>query len=253
VNWHIYASSIEGSSHLGKNLPCQDANQCRRVATRWGEYAIIVVSDGCGTARHADLGAKIVTTETLECLEAWLKCPVLTPDLSDLIEYSLGHAHQCLIRAAKHLSISAEELAATCICLVVGPDRYAAAQIGDGVIVRCSSGICGCLFWQKQEYANVTHSLTAKDWRDNMQTLGQMGRKSLPDSWFIATDGIQAISCDNITKTPSSGFVPVLIDKFRSFSHLPKSRIQESLEAFLRSEKVSSSVSDDKTIAIAFR
>jgi hypothetical protein len=253
VNWHIYASSIEGSSHLSKNLSCQDANQCRRVLTPWGEYAIIVVSDGCGTAKHADLGAKIVTTETLECLEAWLISPILTPDLSDLIEYSLGHAHQCLIRAAEHLSVSAEELAATCICLVIGPDRYAAAQIGDGVIVRCSSGICGCLFWQKQEYANVTHSLTAKDWRDNMQIAGQTGSNLLPDSWFIATDGIQAISCDNKTKTPSSGFVPLLIDKFRSLSHLSEDRIQKSLEAFLRSEKVSSSVSDDKTIAIAFR
>ena len=253
MNWRTCGSSFLGATHVVCGVPCQDSNKHRSVHTRFGDYIIIVVSDGCGTAKHSDIGSDIITFEVTSCISCCLQRSSIISNLSDLIVHSLGHANQCLARAATRLAISVNELAATCICLVVGPDRYAAAQIGDGIIVGLSNNVSGCLFWPSQEYANVTHSLTGRDWRSNTQTLDSSLTCTIPDSWFLATDGIQAIACDYEKKVPVSGFVSVLLDKFKRLSHLSEQDMQLALDTFLLSERVNSAVSDDKTVVLAFR
>lgn len=253
MNWRTCGSSFLGVTHVACGLPCQDSNKHKSVHTRFGDYLILVVSDGCGTAKHSDIGSNIVTSEVTNCIGSCLQRSTIIPSLSDLIVHSLGHANQCLAKAAIRLAISANDLAATCICLVVGPDRYAAAQIGDGIIVGLSNSVTGCLFWPSQEYANVTHSLTGRDWRENTQILDSSFTSTIPDSWFLATDGIQAIACDYEKKVPVAGFVSVLLDKFKRLSHLPEQDMQLALDTFLQSERVNSTVSDDKTVLLAFR
>ena len=253
MNWRTCGSSCLGATHGACGLPCQDSNKHRSVHTRFGDYIILVVSDGCGTAKHSDIGSEIITSEVTSCISSCLQRSSVIPNLSDLIVHSLGHANQCLAKAATRLAISVNELAATCICLVVGPDRYAAAQIGDGIIVGLSNNVSGCLFWPSQEYANVTHSLTGRDWRSNTQTLDSSLTCTIPDSWFLATDGIQAIACDYEKKVPVSGFVSVLLDKFKRLSYLSEQDMQLALDTFLQSERVNSAVSDDKTVVLAFR
>jgi len=253
VTWKICASSLKGTNHDASELPCQDSNKHKRIQGRLGDYIILVASDGCGTAKHSDIGSDIVTAEVTDCLAYWLQNSIVIPDLSELIVYAFGHANQCLHKAAGRLSISADDLAATCICLVIGPDSYAAAQIGDGIIVGLFNGICGCVFWPNQEYANVTHALTGRYWRYNTQTINIISGSTMPDGWFLATDGIQAISCDYEKKVPGSGFVSVLIEKFRRVSDPTGQSLDKALEALLRSERVNSVVSDDKTVILAFR
>ena len=253
MDWQICGSSTQGTTHIASGLPCQDSNKHKSIHTKLGNYMILVASDGCGTAKHSNIGSSIITSEVTDCIEYWLQRSVIAPDLSDLITLSFGHANQCLAKSAAKLSVSVSELAATCICLVVGPDRFAAAQIGDGIIIGLSNSICGCLFWPKQEYANVTHSLTGRDWRGNTQTLDVALSSNIPDSWFLATDGIQAISCDYEKKVPISGFVSVLLDKFRALSRSNGENMQKALDLFLKSERVNLAVSDDKTIILAFR
>lgn len=253
MNWRICSSSLQGTSHVASGLPCQDANRQKTVESRLGNYTILVASDGCGSAKHADIGSDIVASEVVDCIGYWIKKSEVIPDLSELIVFALGHAHQCLARAASRLSVTANELAATCICLVIGPDSYAAAQIGDGVIIAHSNGVCGCLFWPSQEYANVTHALTGADWWQNIQTINISTASNMPDGWFMATDGIQAISCDYEKKVPVSGFASVLINKFRQLADSTPEVMQTALEKLLQSQRVSSAVSDDKTIILAFR
>lgn len=253
MSWKICTSSLQGTSHAASGLPCQDSNKCKRIQARFGEYIILVASDGCGSAKYAEIGSKIVVSEVTDCLGYWLKSSVVIPDLAELIALAFGHAHKCLIHKADTLLVTPNELAATCMCVVIGPDRFAAAQIGDGVIIVHSNGVCGCLFWPIQEYANVTHTLTGRDWRANTQTINAFSDCNMPDGWFLATDGIQAISCDYEKRVPISGFVSVLIEKFRRISNPTKESMQKVLEALLMSNRVSSAVSDDKTIILAFR
>ncbi len=253
MSWKIYASSLQGGTHIANGMPCQDSSNYKKISTGFGDYMILVASDGCGTARHSDKGANIITSEVVECLSYWLRNSTVVPELPDLLIFSLGHANQCLTKTATRLSISVIELAATCACLIVGPDRFAAAQIGDGIITGISHGICGCLFWPNQEYANVTHTLTAKDWRRNIQIYSSAPNSVVPESWLIVTDGIQSISCDYEKKTPVPGFTSVLVEKLRILSQTSCESAQAALEALLRSERVDSVVTDDKTIITAFR
>lgn len=253
MDWQTCGSSFFGTTHAACGLPCQDSNKHMSINTRFGDYIILVASDGCGTAKHSDIGSRIVTTEVSDCISNCLQHSSFIPSLSDLIVHSLGHANQCLAGVATSLSISINDLAATCICLVVGPDRFAAAQIGDGIIIGLSNNVAGCLFWPMQEYANVTHSLTSSNWLSHTQTLASPLPSIVPDSWFLATDGIQAIACDYEKKAPVSGFVSVLLHKFKGLSHLPARDMQLALDTFLQSERVSLAVSDDKTVILAFR
>ena len=253
MNWTICASSLQGKNHIASGFPCQDSNRHRTITTRLGEYNILVVSDGCGTATHSNIGAELITAEVADCLSFWLQNATTIPDLSELLLFSFGHAHQCLKKAAERLSVSINELAATCICLIIGPDRYAAAQIGDGIIVGIRNRISGCVFWPNQEYANVTHALTGREWPINTQTLNITSGTNIPDGWLLATDGIQAISCDYEKRVPVPGFAPALIDKLRLISNSSCKDAQSALEALLDSERVNAAVSDDKTIAVAFK
>ncbi len=253
MSWRICTSSLQGTSHFASGMPCQDSNKYKEVQAKSGNYIILVASDGCGSAKHADTGSDIVVSEVVDCLSYWIQNSVIIPDLSELIVYAFGSANQCLAKAAGKLTIPVNELAATCMCMVIGPDRYAAAQIGDGVIIGVSKGICGCLFWPNQEYANVTNALTGKDWRYNTQTVEIHSGHNMPDGWFLATDGIQAISCDYQKRVPVSGFISVLIEKFRRLSDSNTESMQTALEAFLKSERVNAAVSDDKTVILAFR
>jgi hypothetical protein len=135
----------------------------------------------------------------------------------------------------------------------MGPSCFAAAQIGDGVIVRRNNGVSGCLFWQQQEYANVTHTLADYDWISKVQIFDSVSSCDSGDGWLIATDGIQDIACDSDKMAPHKGFIPVLFDKFCGVELGDEGIIQEGLSKFLRSDRVNSVVADDKTIVIACR
>ena len=98
MNWRICGSSYLGATHVACGLPCQDSNKHRSVHTMSGDYTIIVVSDGCGTSKHSDIGSDLITSEVADCISCCLQRSSFIPNLSDLIVHSLGHANQCLAK-----------------------------------------------------------------------------------------------------------------------------------------------------------
>ena len=59
-NFAIMATKITGQTHRQKKLPCQDFFVCKKYKNR----VIAVVSDGAGSAKFGNIGAKIIC-ETL--------------------------------------------------------------------------------------------------------------------------------------------------------------------------------------------
>ena len=249
--WKVCATSIEGTSHIAKGMPCQDCSMALRLSSSSGSYLILIAADGCGSSTHSDIGSQLVAYEIVDCLAYWIKRSDVIPMLSDLLVFALGHANQMLHKKAIELSVPVRELASTCLCVVVGPSGFAAAQIGDGVIVRRSNGITGCLFWPSQEYANVTHTLADKDWFHKIQIHSSSSIEDSSASWFVATDGVQDISCDAEKRIPHPGFVDALLDKLDNVPLESEPLVKEGLARFLRSDRVNSVVSDDKTIVLA--
>jgi len=245
--------STVGVSHLSKDIPCQDSSKATQVVTPKGEHIILVASDGCGSAQYSEVGSNLIVSEVTECIAYWIQRSQAPHNLLDIIVFALGHAHQKLAQKASDKRIPINELAATCMCLVAGSKGFAAAQIGDGVIIGGTEDVFGCLFWPSQEYANVTDSLTDKRWYQHLQVTAHQSNNMQPNSWFLATDGIQAICCDYQKRTPHVGFVSAIISKFRNIDCESEQVMVESLDKFLRSEKINSAVSDDKTIVLACR
>jgi hypothetical protein len=251
MEWTFSHVSTVGSSHLSNDIPCQDTSIATRVITHKGEYIILAASDGCGTAKYSDLGSQLIISELTECLAYWIARPKLLPSLLDIIDFAFGHVHKKLVSKASLENISISQLAATCLCIVIGPGEFAAAQIGDGVIVGATNDVYGCLFWPSQEYANVTHSLTDKEWYKHVQKVSHHSNLALPNAWFLATDGIQSISCDYQKRVPHVGFVSGLIRRLRSLPSESETLMTESLDKFFRSDKINTAVSDDKTVVLA--
>jgi len=253
VHWKISATSVEGTSHIRSGLPCQDASKALRITTNCGEFIVLIAADGCGSSKYAEIGSSLIVSEVASCLQFWIKRSSNTLLLGDVLLHAFGHAHQMLQKLAKDRSTPIRNFASTCLCLVIGPSSFAAAQIGDGVIVRRNNGVTGCLFWQQQEYANVTHTLVDSDWLSRTQVYDAVLTPDLGDGWLIATDGIQDIACDLNRKAPHPGFFPILLDKFCRVELEAEGIIYDGLSKLLRSERVSSAVTDDKTIVIACR
>src|SRR3989344_1803041 len=53
-----------GSAHYRNGKPCQDY----ALSGVYGPVACAVVSDGCSTGRHTDVGARVLTLSTLQAI-----------------------------------------------------------------------------------------------------------------------------------------------------------------------------------------
>lgn len=54
-NWRVAGASVRGTGHVTAGLPCQDAHDVRVSLSPDGVPLLIaVVSDGAGSARHAE-------------------------------------------------------------------------------------------------------------------------------------------------------------------------------------------------------
>lgn len=61
-----YGMSITGSSHVAKDLPCQDSHCCRILPNGWMAAAI---ADGVGSAKHSEIAAKMACNILIETCE----------------------------------------------------------------------------------------------------------------------------------------------------------------------------------------
>ena len=55
--WTVVGCSVIGNSHISMGLPCQDNNKYAYIRNGWG---ICITSDGAGSAKHSDIGSRIV-------------------------------------------------------------------------------------------------------------------------------------------------------------------------------------------------
>ena len=62
-----------GQMHLGSGKPCQDYSFSGII----DEGAFAIVSDGCSTGRHTDVGARIIVLSTVNAIQRWLMPTIL--------------------------------------------------------------------------------------------------------------------------------------------------------------------------------
>ncbi len=245
MTWNILGESVAGTSHLFRNIPCQDSHQHRVFGESEG-WLCIAVADGAGSSLHSDIGAKLACEEVVRL--AVSHDPNILLQRDGMVEL-FAEVRMALLSQAEALSLPPRELACTLLVALLGPDSAAFAQIGDGAVVVGDAGNYRVAFWpEPQEYANCTDFLTDEKFRN---TIHFETRSEAISELAAFTDGLQRLALDFETKEAFPGFFAPLFRPMRN--NQSTDSLVEPFRNFLNSERVNERTDDDKTLVIACR
>ena len=160
--WMGTAVSTAGRGHVTKGLPCQDVSG----VSLEDDVAVIVVSDGAGSARHSEQGATgavEVATQVLRETAPW-------SEPEDVKERVLVACRSEMIKRAKVLGCSVAELAATLAFVAAAGDIFIAGSLGDGVVAAFRGYRSEVLIEPvRGEFANETVFLTSSRAQEHLR------------------------------------------------------------------------------------
>lgn len=119
-----------GHMHLVSGKPCQDYS----FSGLAGNGALAVVSDGCSTGRHTDIGSRVTALSTVNVIRQHLESQ---GDLSDKIEQLI--MRQNIIATSKFIDtfgLELRDMLATCVYALLAPGGGLIGIYGDGVIAK---------------------------------------------------------------------------------------------------------------------
>lgn len=152
---------VIGKKHITQNAPCQD----HALSGQLGEYLFAVVSDGCSSGRHTDIGARIITCATISAIKACLEQTTDLALLPGLIHQTLiEHAQQTVVQ----MGLDNQDLLATCVYALVTPTGGFVHILGDGHVAI--------------NYCNGDLQVINTEWQNNTPYYPADNRKQL----FIA-------------------------------------------------------------------
>lgn len=256
MGWKAIARSAAGTSHLKQQLPCQDYGGCKIR----NHVIVGAVADGAGSAKYADIGAKIAVETVLEYLagvEQWLQKhkkvgeinPQPLPQLEArrLFTQTVNKVVAAMEAQAQSGGYSIEDLACTLLIVVATPTWVAAMQIGDGfIVVRPEQEEPQLLFSpDKGEYINETTFVTSANALDAMRVCVHTGK---PEFICASTDGLERLAIRMSNNTPFAPFFQPLEEYMQELGNPEQS--DEYLMSFLDSDRLNARTDDDKTLLL---
>lgn len=119
-----------GSAHLTSGKPCQDyAN-----SVVYNSAALAIISDGCSTGGHTDIGSRVLALSTMAALrDHWItNCDALSETVPQEISLS-----QKIVSAGirQLLNLKPQDMLATCVYAYISPNGGFVHVQGDGVVI----------------------------------------------------------------------------------------------------------------------
>ena len=256
MGWKAIARSTVGTSHLKQQMPCQDYGGCKIL----NHVIVGAVADGAGSAKYADIGAKIAVETVLEYLagvEEWLQKhkkvgginPQPLPEIEArrLFTQTVNKVVAAMEAQAQRGGYSIEDLACTLLVVVATPTWVAAMQIGDGfIVVRPTQEDHILLFPpDKGEYVNETTFVTSANALDQMKVDVREGKQEFI---CVSTDGLERLAIRMSDNTPFAPFFQPLEEYLQETSNREQS--DEYLISFLDSDRLNARTDDDKTLLL---
>ncbi|MEH2237536.1 PP2C family serine/threonine-protein phosphatase [Nostoc sp.] len=251
MNWKAVRGSAIGTSHQNQGIPCQD----------YGDYLIIkdeiivgAVADGAGSAKHSNVGSKLVVETVLKCFsdinespqkEAFSQ-PLSKEEAEKVFAKIMNQVITELQKQADEEDYSVNDLACTLLVFVATPDWIAAMQIGDGfIVIRSQESEYQLLFKpDKGEFINETTFITSTNAVKDMQ-VEVISEKQ--EFICVSTDGLEKVAIRLSDWQPFSPFFKPL-EEYLHESVDPKE--DKYLTEFLNSERLNSRTDDDKTLLL---
>ncbi len=239
-------------------MPCQDAGGCRTVADPAGRPILLAVAcDGAGSATRSLDGANLAVTRFLDGFGEATK----RSGFEEVTKRSVLDWLSCLRAEIKDRAdaedLNAREFACTVLAAIIGEDRAAFFQIGDGAIVvsnRSEPNDYGWVFWpQHGEFANQTNFITQENAHDVL--VFELEERCI-DEVAIFTDGLERLVLDLGEKTAHQPFFRTLFGWLIKTEPDPiDTTIAASpvLDNYLRLSQINDRTDDDKTLILASR
>ncbi len=169
-----------GSAHYASGKPCQDYSLSGANET----IACAIISDGCSTGRHTDIGSRILTLSTLQAIRDHSKA---SGGALDTAIVSITSRQQQIIGTTRLiLGLERVDMLATCGYVYITKHGGFVHIQGDGVI-----GL---------KYRDGHIKMSRYDWADNTPFYPSYGDGGIEN--FIGTHGgnldIPRLSCSNI-------------------------------------------------------
>jgi hypothetical protein len=247
MSWQAIASSAVGESHRESGI-CQDAVVYKTLND--DEVIIGAISDGMGSAKHAQIGSclavKVALSELIEI--DWQPKLASEKFVFNIFSKTLQKIRNEIASQAKENNYNLQDLACTLIVFVAHSEWLIAMQIGDGLLIgKPRMGDYELLIRpSKGEYANETVSITDLDIEDYINVI--IKHVSL-DFICAATDGIENLCLKKDADwQPYQNFFRPLEDHLKT--RKGKLQKEKELENFLNSERINKNTDDDKTILI---
>lgn len=246
--WHVIGSSVQGVSHLRTNTPCQD-EFCFRVDRDW---VVIAIADGASSAERSKEGAHLATYSAIDYLSSRLaeQLPQDIPTGLDLMSDTYRNVRDAIKAFAEKEGVALESFATTLSCVLATDERLVVGQVGDGLIVASedSGELFSALLPERGEYANETSFITTADALARTQIRVYNERVS---RLAATSDGLLRLAVTLPDYCPFPAFFEPLFAFARSSQTAEEQ--QQTLQAFLMSDRVHARTDDDKTLVLAVR
>jgi hypothetical protein len=248
-SWCYAAASAIGTTHQTSHTVCQDAHGLQFIDHL--DAFVGIVSDGAGSASQSQVGSRYTCDAVLKGIRA------VEPDMlfsKSLAADVLEHLRIELQQLADDAGIDVREFACTMLVAIVGREKAAFWQIGDGATCfRARDADCfSYAFWpEKGDYANVTFFITDKNAQSHLEF--DIASTEIAELAMF-TDGIERLALDFISGEAHTAFFTGLFPAFRGLQAPGySSDLSSQIAGFLSSERVNKRTDDDKTLLLASR
>jgi hypothetical protein len=252
-NWNIIAATEIGKSHKDGNIPCQDAYEILQN----NNWSAIVVSDGAGTAKYAEIGSKFVAqffAKSLMTLSSEIDKKGPGSWINDFLIQQITEIRSLL--RIKSKSDRLNDYHCTLVACLLGETGGFSIHIGDGAIFggKASKEKHHTVLSNEKfsslpengEYANETFFITENTWIKHLRVT------PISDiNWVcLGTDGGMSLAMQD-EKLVKTGFIIPLLKVLVGIQDSKQREIK--LSEVLSDEKSDKLTGDDKTLCIAFK
>lgn len=264
-SWRLAAASALGTSHEKLGTPCQDAHACEALLSATGETLLVaVVADGAGSAVRSGDGAQLACALMLDEARALREPGGGIGGIGGIGGLSRELACGWLARFQMEIGVRAaaeglapRDFACTLLMALVGEERAAFFQIGDGAMV-VSDGEgdpdgdgYAWIFWPDNgEYENLTYFATDPQAADHLR-FDTVDRAV--DEIALFSDGLQRLALHYQTRTAHPPFFRSLFAAVRAADAETAELLSGRLAVYLSSPPINERTDDDKTLILATR
>jgi hypothetical protein len=252
--WRFASASVRGASHEAGGGPCQDAHCLTIVDGANGPVLVLAVSDGAGSAAVSEVGADIAVNAVCEQAEAWLSSGGALDAIDrGLIADWLCGVREMIAEAAADADREMRDFACTILLALVGEQRAAFAQLGDGaMVVLTGEREWSWVFWpQHGPYANTTFFVTDDIALEKFEFDSSAQRV---DEIALFSDGLERLVLDHKAQAAHEPFFNRMFGPLRaSAADGTDPALSQHLADYLGSQTIRARSDDDITLVLACR